>query len=178
MEQLQHFVQLLVHACNSVVKEGLKLLRLLLSCLHRRGDFVVQLLNDERKLLNLELLPLDLAILVLDEAVGDVQIRLQLLKLVQADHVLGKLRNPERQLLVLNRLTLELPIQLFDLLLHLLDLRLLRLSLRFELGLGLLERVDLHKVLGHLLLEEFDHLSVDAFLVAQLPLQVIDSASQ
>ena len=139
---------------------------------------MVQLLDDERKLLYLELLSLDLAILILDEAVGDVEIRLQLLELVEADHVLGELRDLERKLLVLNCLRLELPVKHLDLLLHLVDLRLLRLRLRLELGLVFLQRVDLHQVLGDLLLEEFDHLSVDAFLVAKLPLQVINSASQ
>lgn len=174
MEQLEHFVQFLVHLDQRVVHEAFQLLGLSLRVLHRSRDFLVHLLDNQRELLDLKLLVLDLAVLVLDLAVCNVQIRLQLFKLGDADHVLADLDDFELQFLVFDGLAAQLVAQLFHLLLHLFNLGFLRLSLGFQLGFTLFQVVDFDQVSGNLVLKQLDHLFVQTLFVLQLPLEVIN----
>ena len=72
MEQLRDFIELLVHPRYGLIKESLKLLVLPLRDLHSSCHLEMQLFNDDCELLDLQLLALDFAILVLNQAVGDV----------------------------------------------------------------------------------------------------------
>lgn len=54
----------------------------------------------------------------------------------------------------------------------------MRLSTSFELLFALLEVVDLNKVGCNLLLKQLHHLVVDALIVIELPLEVIDCLPQ
>lgn len=98
---------------------------------------MVQVLDDQGELLDLELLVLNLSVFVLDLAVGDVQVRLKLLKLGDANNVLTNLDYLELKFFIFNRLCAQIVTETFDLGLHRVDLGLLslRLGLQFRLVL-------------------------------------------
>ena len=133
-----HFVQLLVHLDQSVVYKGFKMLRFAFCNTDGCTNFLVKLLYDEAKLVNLKLLIFNLPVFVLYLTVCNVQFRLQLFKFSDADNILTNFYQLELKLLVLDRLVAEIIAQALDLRLHLINLSFLRLSLFFEFTFTLL----------------------------------------
>lgn len=133
-----HFVQFLVHLDQGVVYKGFKLLRFAFCNTDGRTNFLVKLLYDEAKLVNLKLLIFNLSVFVLYLTVCNVQFRLQLFKFSDADNILTNFYQLELKLLVLDRLVAEIIAQALDLRLHLINLGFLRLSLFFEFTFTLL----------------------------------------
>ena len=126
---------------------------------------MVQVFDDQGELLDLELLVLNLAIFVLDLAVGDVQVRLKLLKLGDANDVLTNLDYLELKFFIFNRLCAQIVTETFDFGLHRVDLGLLSLRLGLQFRLVLLQRIDLHQVFRHFLLEQLSHFFMHTFFM-------------
>ena len=97
-----------------------------------------------------------------------------MLKSCHAYHVLTDLDYLEFKLFVFDGLDAELVTECFDFGLHGLYLGVLALGFSLELSLALLERIYLHKVVGHLLLQELSHLLVKSFFILEFPFEVLD----
>lgn len=118
MEQMEHFLEFLVHFESAAVHKAFKLGELSLRHQHRLGHLLVKLFDDEQELLNLELLVFNSAVFVLDLCLGNVQLGLHSLKLCHAHDILADLGYLELELLVGDRLLAQLVTKVFDLGLH------------------------------------------------------------
>ena len=103
----------------------------------------MQFFDDETKLFYLQLLVFNLAILILDLAVRNVEVWLQLFELGHANDIFTDLNDLKLKLFIFNRSLAQLVAKLFYLNLVLLDQLLLLLRFDFELSFTFLERVDL-----------------------------------